>query len=77
MNGVDLYGKLNGTTYTNPTTGISNFKPSFGVLFNNCLWVGGNTTDPNKLYKSTTNNPDTFNGAGSDIFTAGYPITAL
>lgn len=29
MNGVDLYGKLSGTTYTNPASGIATFKPSF------------------------------------------------
>lgn len=39
MNGVDAYGKLSGTTYTNPSVGIATFKPAFGVYWNNCGWV--------------------------------------
>lgn len=29
MNGSDLYGKLSGTTYTVPATGVANFNPKF------------------------------------------------
>lgn len=77
MNGSDPFGKLNGTTYTTPSTGISNFNPAFGVYFNNSLWVSGDPDFPSKLYKSASNDPETFTGTGNDIFTALYPVVGL
>lgn len=74
MNGVDLMGKLNGTTYTNP---VATYKPLFGAVFNNSLFIGGDPANPNKFYKSATNNPESFSGTGSDVFTAQYPVTGL
>ena len=74
MNGVDTYGKLSGATYSIPTSGIANFKPTFGTYFNNCGWVTGLPTNPTKLYKSVSNNLDDYSGAGSDAFTAPYNI---
>lgn len=77
MNWSDPYGKLNGTTYTNPSTGISNFSPAFGVWFNNSLWCSGDPKAPSTLYKSASNNPESFTGTGNDIFNSLYPITGL
>lgn len=39
MNGSDLYGKLSNTTYSNPSTGVANLAPAFGVVFNSSMWV--------------------------------------
>lgn len=77
MNGADTYWKLSGTTYTIPASGIANFKPSFGVFFNNCWWVSGNPNAPTKLYKSVSNNLDDYSSTGSDSFTSPYPIKWL
>lgn len=78
MNWVDSYGKLSWTTYTVPSTGIATFKPAFGVYWNNCGWVSGNTADPTKLYKSAANNLDTYGStAWTDQFTSPYPISGL
>ena len=74
MNGVDTYGKLTGTTYTVPASGVANFKPSFGAYFSNCGWVAGVPSDPTKLYKSVALNLDDYNSTGSDKFTFPYPI---
>lgn len=76
MNGVDAMGKLNGTTYTNPSLGIT-LKPSFGAWFDNSFFVSGDSSAPNRLYKSANNNPESFTGTGSDIFDSAYPITGL
>lgn len=74
MNWVDYYGKLNGTTYTVPSTWISNFAPSFSAWFDNSMWVSGWSTNPNRLYKSSENNPDSYSGSWADIFDAPYPV---
>jgi len=52
MNGSDGFGKLNGTTYTTPNTGIVSFAPSFGVIFNSSMFASGWSTNPNTVYKS-------------------------
>lgn len=77
MNGTDLYGKLNGTTYTTPTTGVSNFTPKFGVWYSNSAWCAGDSKFPRRLYKSASNNPDSFAGTGNDVLDAQYPIIGL
>lgn len=77
MNWVDIYGKLSWTTYTIPTSGVANFKPSFWAYFSNCGWVSGNPNDPTKVYKSVVNNLDDYNSTGSDKFTFPYTITWL
>lgn len=71
MNGVDLIGKLNGTTYTNP---IATIKPSFAAWFDNSAFVSGDPALPNRMYKSVENSPEDFTGTGSDIFDSSYPI---
>lgn len=60
FNGIDLIGKLNGTTYTNP---IATKKPAFGAFFDNSMFVGGDPAAPNTFYKSATNDPEDFAGA--------------
>lgn len=77
MNGSDLYGKLSGTTYTVPATGVANFNPKFWVWFNNAMWCAGTSSNPTRLYKSVENNADDFNSAGSDYFDAAFPIVGL
>lgn len=47
------------------------------MLFNNSGWVSGDADFPTTLYKSATNNLDSYTAAGSDSFTTGYPITGL
>lgn len=71
---MDLIGKLNGTTYTNP---IATRKPSFGAFFDNSAFISGDSAAPNTLYKSVPNNPEDFTGTGSDQFTSSYPIVGL
>lgn len=77
MNGSDNYGKLSGTTYTTPTTGISNFAPAFWVVFNSSMFASGWSTNSNKVYKSVWDNYDDFNSTGSDSFTFQEQITWL
>lgn len=74
MNGVDLMGKLNGTTYSNP---VPTYKPSFGVFFKQSLWISGDPANPTTLYKSATNDPESYSGAGYDVVTFGTPIVGL
>jgi len=77
MNWVDYFGKLNGTTYTVPSTGVSNFAPSFSVIFNSSHWASGWSTNANKVYKSVWDNYEDFNSTGSDTFTFGEALTWL
>lgn len=77
MNGSDNFGKLNWTTYTTPNTGVSNFAPSFSVVFNGSHWASGWSTNPNKVYKSVADNYEDFNSAGSDTFTFSETVTGL
>lgn len=77
MNGSDPYWKLNGTTYTEPSTGIASFAPSFWVKFNSCHRVSWYATYPNRVYKSVGDNYEDFNSAGSDTFDFWEPITGL
>lgn len=77
MNGSDWFGKLNGTTYTKPSTGISWFAPAFGVKFNSSHWVSWYAAYPNRVYKSVWDNYEDFNGAWSDTFDFWEPITGL
>jgi len=77
MNWSDLYGKLSWTTYTEPTTWIASFAPSFGVVFNSCMRVSWFSGDVKKVYKSVADSYEDFNGAGSDNFTFQENITGL
>lgn len=74
MNGSDLIGKLNWTTYTNP---VVTLKPSFGVWFNNSMWVAWDSANPNRMYKSASNNPESYSWTWNDIFDATTPIVWL
>lgn len=76
MNWVDSMGKLNWTTYTVPSIGIS-LKPAFWAFFDNSFFVAGDPSVPNNLYKSEENNPESFTWTGSDVFTSSYPIVWL
>lgn len=77
MNGSDNFGKLSWTTYTTPSTGISNFAPSFSVVFGGSHWASGWSTNSNKVYKSVADNYEDFNSAGSDSFTFSEQIVGL
>ncbi len=77
MNWSDFFGKLNGTTYTVPSTWIASFAPSFSVVFNSSHWASGWATNPNKVYKSVWNNYEDFSSTGSDQFTFWETITGL
>jgi hypothetical protein len=74
MNWIDLIGKLNGTTYSNPTATL---KPSFGAWFNESLWISWDPAKPTTLYKSVTGNPESFSGTDSDELTQSTPIVGL
>lgn len=77
MNWVDDFGKLSGTTYTTPSTGISNFSPSFAESFNGSHRAAWWTDNPNKLYKSVADDYEDFNSSWSDQFTFPETITGL
>lgn len=77
MNGSNPFGKLNGTTYTEPNTGVASFAPSFWVKFNSCHRVSWFATAPNRVYKSVWDNYEDFNSAWSDTFDFWEPITGL
>jgi hypothetical protein len=68
MNGSDNLGKLSATTYTIPSTWISNFAPSFWVSFSGSFWASGWATNPNKLYKSVADSYENFSWTWSDSF---------
>lgn len=74
MNGIDLIGKLNWTTYSNP---IATYKPSFWAYFDNSLFISGDVANPNTFYKSVPNDPEDFAWAWSDVFTSSFPIVWL
>ncbi len=74
MNGIDLIWKLNWTTYTNPTPTI---KPKFWVWFNNSMWVAWDPATPNRMFKSSENNPESYSWTWNDIFDSWTPITWL
>lgn len=76
MNGSDEMGKLNGTTYSVPSLGVT-LKPSFGAWFDNSLFVAGDPANPTRLYKSNANNPESFTGGDSDQFDSSYPVNGL
>lgn len=54
-------------------------KPSFGVVFAGCQWIGGFTWAgaTNQVWKSNTISPEDFIGAGSDKFTFPENVTAM
>lgn len=69
MNGASYYGKLVGTTYTAPMSGTPNFYPRFGTYFNGSMFVAGVPSTPSILYKSQTDNADSFSGGDADQLT--------
>lgn len=77
MNGSDYFGKLSGTTYTVPSTWVSNFAPAFSVVFNGSHWASGWSTNPNKAYKSVADNYEDFNSTGADTYSFQETITGL
>lgn len=77
MNGSDNFWKLSGTTYTTPSTWISNFAPSFSVVFGGSHWASGWSANANKVYKSVADNYEDFNSTGSDQFTFSEQIVWL
>jgi hypothetical protein len=77
MNWSDPFGKLSGTTYTQPATWVASFAPSFWVVFNGCHRTSWRSTNPNKVYKSVANNYEDFASAWSDTFTFPEQITGL
>lgn len=77
MNGSDPFGKLSWTTYSVPSTGVSNFAPAFSVVFNWCHRASWRSTNPNKVYKSVANNYEDFNSPWADNFTFPEQITWL
>jgi hypothetical protein len=77
MNGVDFFGKLSGTTYSNPSTWVASFAPAFSVVFGGSHWASGWSANSNKVYKSVADNYEDFNGTGSDTFTFSEQIVGL
>ncbi len=77
MNGSDDFGKLAWTTYTTPSTGITNYAPAFSADFSSSHWAAWFTTEPNKVRKSVGNNYEDFNSAGSDSFDFEEQVTSL
>jgi len=77
MNGSDNFGKLATTTYTTPSTWVSNFAPAFSVVFSWSHRASGWSTNPNKVYKSVADNYEDFASAWSDTFTFKETVTGL
>ena len=78
MNGSDLLGKLNGTTYTTVTASTpASFAPAFSVVFGGSHWASGWSTNSNKVYKSIADNYEDFTGSGSDSVTFSEQVTGL
>ena len=77
MNGVDFFGKLSNTTYSNPSTGIASFAPSFSVVFGGSHWASGWSANSNKVYKSVADNYEDFSSTGSDSFTFSEQVVGL
>jgi hypothetical protein len=78
MNGVDSYGKLaSGTTYTVPTSGVASFYPRFATYFNGSMFAAGVPSSRQTLYKSVTDNPDSFTAGDSDQLTLPDRIVGL
>lgn len=77
MNWSDNFGKLSGTTYTTPSTWVSNFAPAFSVVFNSSHRASWRSTNSNVVYKSVWDNYEDFNSTWSDTFTFQEPIVGL
>lgn len=76
MNGSDAFGKLSGTTYSNPWTVPGSFAPSFGAFFDGKL-VTNNVNVNNKVYYSVADNYEDFTSAGTDTGTLNEQLTWL
>lgn len=77
MNWVDNFWKLNWTTYTLPSTWVTNFAPSFAVSFAWSHWASWWSTNPNIVYKSVADNYEDFNSTWADTFKFSETITWL
>lgn len=77
MNGSDNFWKLSWTTYSTPSTWISNFAPSFSVTFNWSHRASGWSSNPTLVYKSVADNYEDFNSSWSDQFSFWENITWL
>lgn len=77
MNGVDNLTKLTGTTHTEVTTWLANFKPKFSVVFNSSHFASWRSENPTVVYKSVWDDFDMFSWTWSDIYTFPEPITWL
>jgi len=74
FNWVDLIGKLNWTTYSNETATLT---PSFWAFYDNSAFVAWDSSNPTKIYKSATNDPEDFAWTWSDEFSSSYPVVWL
>lgn len=77
MNWSDPFGKLSWTTYTTPSTWVSNFAPAFSAVFWWSHWASGWSTNSNKVYKSVADNYEDFNSTGADTFTFSEQVVWL
>lgn len=77
MNGVDIIGKLSGTTYTTLSAIPASFAPSFSTVFNWAHWASGWSSNPNRVYISVGSTFDDFTGTGSDSIDLSEPCTSL
>jgi hypothetical protein len=70
-NGTDSMGKYDGTTLSTPTYGATG---KFGIYFANRHVVSGNTSNPSRVYFSSSLNADMFSGL-TGTATAGAAST--
>lgn len=77
MNWVDNFWKLDWTTYSTPSTWITNFAPAFSVVFNGSHFASWRATNANIVYKSVADNYEDFASSGSDTLTFKETITGL
>lgn len=77
MNWVDHFWKLNGTTYSHPTTWVANFAPKFAVTFSGKMVASGRSTNPNKVYFSVPDNYEDFNSSWAVQATFSEQLTGL
>lgn len=70
-NGTDNMAKYNGTTLSQPSTGV---KGKFAIFYSGRQIIAGNSTAPSRLYFSSSKNADNFTGK-SGTATAGGATT--
>lgn len=79
MNGSDRLWKLTATTYAYASSWtIGNvIAPTFGVIFNSCMWVSWYGAYPNRVYKSVWDTYADFDSPWTDYFDFSEPMTWL